>query len=169
MKHCLALLGVLIAAPRVASIVVSDTCNDITLKCKTSTIGRKAYIHLILSTEDDSGPVEDISVGINFASNELYYAKSRVLPFKVTKPDVTSDTSISWYESLGSIEKKKSAKFRASFDVDPCAETQQYLSAYASAGGCDLQVDCQPVCFHMILYPFLHHDYLFSYFSFTPL
>ena len=147
------IIGVFLIAVRRIVASTADTCNGITLKCaspKTAIAGKKANIHITLSNKG-SDLIDNISVGIDFEPNQLYYAKSKVSASikKVTSPDVTSDTRISWYESLGPIQKKKSANFEVIFDVDPCAQPEQYISAYASAGDCDLQLDCHPVGIHI--------------------
>ena len=91
--------------------------------------------------------IENIKVDIRFAQNQLSYAKSKVSPFDITDPDGVSDNTLSWFESLGSIRKKKSAKFDVTFDVDQCAQPEQRIFAFASVGGCDLEVACPVVSY----------------------
>lgn len=140
------LLGVLFATPLVTSRVALGTCNGITFKCytpKTAVAGGKIKAQLVLSGQWNGNPMDEI--GIDWDGTQLFYAEPKQSAFKAkaTSPPITSDSRVSWYGPAGPMKKR--AKFVATYDVNPCAQPTQYISAYASAGGCDLRVDCHPV------------------------
>lgn len=147
----LLLLGVLFAPPLVASRVALDTCNGITLKCytpKTAVAGGNFKARLVLSSQGNGDRIDEI--GIDWNGTQLFYAdpKQSAFKVKVTSPAITSASTVSWYGSAWPRQHQKTTrktKYGATFDVDPCAQPAQYISAYASVGGCDLRVDCHPV------------------------
>lgn len=143
----LLLLGVLFAAPLVTSSVAFDKCNGISLKCytpKTAIAGGKMRARLTLSTDGNSRYIDEI--GIDWNGTQLFYAEPKLSAFKMTTPAI-SDAKVSWDGPAWQRQhnKTKKAKFGATFNVDPCALAEQYISAYASAGACNLQVHCHPV------------------------
>lgn len=149
----LLLLGVLFAAPLVTSSVAFDTCNGVTLKCytpKTAIAGGKTRARLTLSTEGKGRYIDEI--GIDWNGTQLFYTEYKLSAFKAATPTI-SDTKASWYgpawQKLHSNTTKK-VKFGATFNVDPCALFEQYISVYASAGACSLQVHCHPVRTSMV-------------------
>ena len=105
--------------------------------------------HLTLSTEGNGRYIDEI--GIDWKGAQLFYVEPKLSAFKVTSPSI-SDTRVSWYGPAWQRQHNKTtkAKFGATFNVDPCAQSEQYISAYASAGECDIQVHCHPVSTSMV-------------------